>query len=127
MALRGCASRKPRQTVESLLRPLRKHRDILERTSQHAPYKASVLVPQRPAAKSQALPALLSYVSPRPPSRGVALHCAPYKAFGPMAPHPTAKSEALLALLPYLLQSRTTKGQALPAAFPCRFQSHFEA
>ena len=83
MALRGYAGPWLRQTVELLLRPLRKHRDLLDRTSQHALYKASMLVLQCLAVKSQALPVLLPYLLQ---SR-------------------TTKGQALLASFPYWFQS----------------------
>ena len=62
MGLHGRVRMKPKQTAELLLRPLRKQLHLPGWTPHHTPYKPFMVVAQRPAATSQAMPAPFLYL-----------------------------------------------------------------
>ena len=63
MGLHGRVRMKPKQTAELLLRPLRKQLHLPGWTLHHTPYKPFMVVAQRPAATSQAMPAPFLYLT----------------------------------------------------------------
>ena len=62
MGFHGRVGMKPKQTAELLLRPLRKQLHLPGWTPHHTPYKPFMVVAQRPAATSQAMPAPFLYL-----------------------------------------------------------------